>query len=102
MQVVVLLHVDMFYAELHTALQRSSAQEATSVRRRLWQQFLEETQRSLPLGLASQAAIALADASAQLAALGGTWAPLPGAGRPTQGPSCQQLCGPKPEGGAGQ
>lgn len=65
---------------------------------RLWQQFLEETQRSLPLGLASQAAIALADASAQLASLGGTWAPLPGGGRPNQAASG----GMKPEGEAGQ
>lgn len=80
-------------------LQSSNAHDIIyRVQCRLWQQFLEETQRSLPLGLASQASIALADASAQLAALGGTWAPLPGAGRPMQAVSV----GAKPEGDAGQ
>jgi hypothetical protein len=85
--------------ELGIAVQCSVSRNIlTCMRRRLWQQFLEETQRSLPLGLASQAAIALADASAQLAALGGTWAPLPGAGRPMQAAAA----GAKPEGDAGQ
>ncbi len=56
----------------------AEAEHHCVVTRRLWQQFLEETQRVLPLAQAAQAAIAMAEASAQLQALQGPWLPLGG------------------------